>query len=282
MFFTKLIIILLFLFSCCFQNILSQDKVQVVNNYESPINDYSSYLHGIDIIYWINLERSLERAKYMDKFLVNPVFNDIPKQRVVAVDVKNDLISTRLSVKTLKASDAEYAVLLSHLDTIRIFAQSDYEIALILEDDVTLEFQKYWKKPILQLMNGAPDSWEVLQLCYFIDKPIDFPRLEYEKHRYEYWSAAAYLINKKGANRISSIYNNKKYIISDNYEQQSDTFIFEYLVTFTYKFPYFIYRSDKNQSSTIQSSHQAHLNSRKDMLINYFELIKNHSLGHHG
>ena len=36
-----------------------------------------NYLDGVDIIYWINLERAKDREKHMKKVLDDPVFNNI-------------------------------------------------------------------------------------------------------------------------------------------------------------------------------------------------------------
>ena len=47
-----------------------------------------------------------------------------------------------------RLSKGEYACTLSHIETIRKFSESPYEIALIFEDDVTMEYEKYWKKSI--------------------------------------------------------------------------------------------------------------------------------------
>jgi GR25 family glycosyltransferase involved in LPS biosynthesis len=46
-------------------------------------------------------------------------------------------------------SKIEYACLLSHLTTIKTFNESEYEIAMIMEDDVSMDFIKYWKKVCL-------------------------------------------------------------------------------------------------------------------------------------
>ena len=51
-----------------------------------------------------------------------------------------------------RLSKGEYACTLSHLETIRKFSESPYEIALIFEDDVTMDYEKYWKKTLEQII----------------------------------------------------------------------------------------------------------------------------------
>jgi len=50
------------------------------------MNDLTEYLKGIDIIYYINLDRAVERRKNMEELLSH--FN-IPNVRISAVDGKN-------------------------------------------------------------------------------------------------------------------------------------------------------------------------------------------------
>jgi len=43
-------------------------------------------------------------------------------------------------------TDNEYAILYSHLNAIRTFSTTNFKNALIFEDDLSLEYKKYWKK----------------------------------------------------------------------------------------------------------------------------------------
>ena len=127
-----------------------------------------SYLNGIDIIYWINLDRSTERKDIMNEMFKDEVFKGIPNERISAVDGENEeLVYSKFKTDNYNVSGAkEYACLLSHLDTINKFDKSKYEIALILEDDCTLELKKYWTKSIKDIINNAPKNWEVIMLNY--------------------------------------------------------------------------------------------------------------------
>jgi GR25 family glycosyltransferase involved in LPS biosynthesis len=101
-------------------------------------------LKGIDVIYWINLERAKTRRADMEAMFRDSAFEGIPINRISAFDYKK---TDTMSHFTLQKSDykstiPEYANFLSHMETIRGFSNSDYgddSVALIMEDDITLE-----------------------------------------------------------------------------------------------------------------------------------------------
>lgn len=99
-------------------------------------------MEGIDVIYWINLDRATERRSHMKKVLSDTRLDHIPKIRFSAFDSKkielDDYFRMKKDVLSVnyRVTKNEYACLLSHLETIRTFANSEYSIALILEDDI--------------------------------------------------------------------------------------------------------------------------------------------------
>jgi len=241
-------------------------------------DDNTNYLDGIDIIYWINLNRSVVRKRTMQSMLKDKVFDGIAQQRIVAYDGKYNPKSVfdKLNIDNRKQTDIEYACLLSHLNTIRILNESSHEVALIFEDDVTLEFKKYWKKSVREIMNNAPADWEIIMLSYIYsnDKSVLFydwrdSDIEYDKNSaHKYYSSIAYLINKKGASKVMSIFNNNKYNLNSGTAHTADVFTYQLLDTYVYKYPMFIYKTEND--STIHSDHlPLHEISKKNVLKNY-------------
>ena len=158
-----------------------------------------NYLDGIDVIYWINLDRSTERRDKMELMLKDEVFNGIPTERISAYDgIHNEKgVFDKFILKKKKMKDTEYGCLLSHLETIRKFDESDYNIALILEDDTTLEFKQYWNKSVVSIMKDAPPDWDIILLCYITMEPINLNETtNYEIAYHKYYSTMSYLINK--------------------------------------------------------------------------------------
>jgi GR25 family glycosyltransferase involved in LPS biosynthesis len=247
----------------------------------------TNYLDGVDIIYWINLDRSKDRRDNMKKMLKDKVFDGITQQRISAYDGKMNPKSVfdklNINNKQKLESDTVYACLLSHLETIRTFNESDREVALIFEDDVTLEFKKYWKKTVKEIMDNAPHDWEIIMLTYTFAGRNSNKRLfynwdivsdkEYEKNNDKYYSTVAYIINKKGSNKLMTHTENNKYNIYSNINPGADVYLYQLLNTYTYKYPMFIYKSDND--SLIHPDHLSiHLVSKNKLLENYKTINK--------
>ena len=131
----------------------------------------------------------------MQEVLNNPIFFNIPTYRINATDGKKDIMEN-FSINSPKISNVEYACLLSHLRTLQEFSKTEKKVALILEDDMTLEFLPNWSKTMKQIMDNAPTDWEIIQLCY-ISHTI--PTYEYTLHKPNYYSTGAYLIKNEAA-----------------------------------------------------------------------------------
>jgi GR25 family glycosyltransferase involved in LPS biosynthesis len=204
------------------------------------------YLTGIDVLYWINLDRSIERKTKMENILKDGVFASIPKkERKVAIDGKKDDIGAviqsnfaknQLPEKTL----IEHACLLSHLNTIRDFAENykdkDDAIAMIMEDDMTLDYQPYWKETVRQIMQNAPQDWEIIMLTY-----TDAPMTEIYTKKVT-GGAGAYLIKASAARKfIERRVTENKYNLNMDLLFVSDLYIYNEFLSYVYKFPYFIY-----------------------------------------
>lgn len=220
------------------------------------------YLDGVDVIYWINLDRSLDRRQRMEQMFKDPAFKGKKIVRISAVDGKASNIDQVLNanfegMQPDKFTKVEYACTLSHLNTIREFSKSNEEVALVMEDDMTLEFKPYWKKSVKQIMDNAPSDWEIIQLCYILqNNNLNLPNKIYTKNNNRYFSTGAYIINKKN-NNIPKI------IHSSN--PTADLYLYNIFNTYVYKYPMFIYSND--EISTIHQDHIKHHNESKNMLL---------------
>jgi GR25 family glycosyltransferase involved in LPS biosynthesis len=220
------------------------------------------YLDGVDVIYWINLDRSLDRRQRMEQMFKDPVFKGKKIVRISAVDGKASDIDQVLNanfegMQPDKFTKVEYACTLSHINTIREFSKSNYGVALVMEDDMTLEFKPYWKKSVKQIMDNAPSDWEIIQLCYILqNNHLNLPKKIYTKNNNRYFSTGAYIINKK-SNNIPKI------IHSSN--PTADMYLYNIFNTYVYKYPMFIYSSD--EISTIHQDHINHHDKSKNMLL---------------
>jgi hypothetical protein len=169
------------------------------------INIKFEYINGIDKIYWINLNRSLSRKAYMENLLKNI---NIPNERIQATDGRSDKnIMNNYKLNVVIGTYLEYACLLSHLRTIQKFNSSVSDRCLILEDDVSLEFMKYWKKDINSIINEAPADWDIIMLSYTDLQCGKYNKL-YTKWHKNISSAVSYIINKKGSNKVMNMFIN--------------------------------------------------------------------------
>jgi len=245
--------------------VLNVQRCKYKENFEKD------YMKGLDVIYWINLDRADNRRNNMNKLFEDPVFENIPNIRITATDGKHpDEMYKKLGQysKQKERSDSEYGCLLSHLDAIHEFSRSDYDNAIIFEDDVTLEFKSYWKKSIGEIINDAPPDWEVIMLYYGLGTPT-FIETEYKKHNGE-TGALSYLINKRGAKKLMDMsYNNNKYNLNDELHI-SDYYIYNNLNTYVYKYPYFVFSSD-NDSFIHQDHVKSIHNPYKQNMIRAYE-----------
>lgn len=225
------------------------------------------FLDGIDCIYWINLERSKDRKITMEQIFQDSVFFGKPIQRVEAIDGKIDTVYDKLDIKIKKNTKLEYACLLSHLKAINTFSQSTYETALIFEDDVTLEFKKYWRYSLRDIIENAPSDWEIIQLCYITSGTLqsDYTLNNYQRNRYGgIASMAAYIINKKAAKKfMNETYDNysEKYKLREYHTHEADHYLYKCLRTYTYKYPYFIYPTE-NTSTLHPEDLSSHIRSK--------------------
>ena len=215
------------------------------------------YLDGVDIIYWINLERSKDRKKEMEKMLQDEVFGGIPKQRIIAYDGKTniDSVFNKYVIENKNATDLEYACLLSHLETIRTFNETPYNVALIFEDDVTLEFKKYWRQSVKEIIENAPEDWDIILLGYTKTDLKSWNNVKmYEKLiNGNYFSTLSYLVNKKCCKKLLENYKNNKYYLDKKYQHSSDIYMYKITNVYVYKYPYFTYET--NNESTIHQDH---------------------------
>lgn len=234
------------------------------------------FLNEVDIIYWINLDRSEDRRLKMEKMFEDSAFKGIPNQRIPAYDGKKDhkLVFSKLNIPSpKKQTNIEYACLLSHLETIRTFHESENKVALIFEDDVTLEFKKYWNKTVKEIMENAPKDWDIILLSYmYKDKTNKFYNWDTTKDDYDdatnYYSGISYLINKKGSSKIMKTYQNGIHTLDKDTIHVADSHIYQLTNSYAYKYPMFIYATVNN--STIHADHiPYHVHSKEQIQKNY-------------
>ena len=256
------------------RNALTYNLMNNINEIKINSSNFN-LINNIDTIYWINLEDSIIRKKNMINLLKN--FN-IKNIRINAVDGAIEHNINRKYFYNIDGYDKypnytnkEYAILLSHLNIIEKYAmledsELEYGVALITEDDLSLDFINYWEKDIKSIIDEAPSDWTIIMLGYFSTN-LNYNEL-YSKWNNE-WSAISYLINHKNIkDKIFNFKKDGKWLCKETDLMVSDNYIFSKFNTYVYKYPYFTFPN--NNDSTF---HEDHLNYHRIYKIcNYITL----------
>jgi GR25 family glycosyltransferase involved in LPS biosynthesis len=197
--------------------------------------------------YWINLDKCIQRRENIEKMFTKH-------------NIKN--VRIRAILGGPNETDKNLACTKSHKKAIKTFYNTNTDVGIICEDDLTMEYQQYWRKSLTDVIEKAPADWEIIQLSATVDQFWVYATLT--QHPYEYIptyvpSALCYAINRKGAKKILD-----KKLASHwlSFIYYTDTYIYDSVKTYLYKYPMFTYSDDNN--STIHNEHvPGHIYSKK-------------------
>lgn len=220
-------------------------------------------INGVDIIYWINLDRSKDRKVLMDNILNNI---KVKNKRISASDgnLIPNIKSNFITVVPNNQPNGVYGCLLSHLRTIKEFWDSKQNFALILEDDISLDFMKYWNKDLKTIIGQAPVDWDIIMISYTDTNPNNHINL-YNRWNPTISSTMAYIINRKGCEKIMKLYKNDKWFINTK-DHVADVVVYNNCNTYVYRYPYFTINSNIN--SLIHNDHLELHNKSKQLTRN--------------
>jgi GR25 family glycosyltransferase involved in LPS biosynthesis len=205
----------------------------------------------IEAIYYINMDKSVERNNLMKKVLQDKVFDTMKKHRITGVNgTRKDILPFLASnLKNMYNKNPKiYACLLSHLFALLEFSKSNYDIALIVEDDLSLEYKKYWQEDLNTCVKNAPSDWEIIQVSYLCKIP---------KQLYTHWNnhfcSAAYIVNKKGVlSFLKQQYINNQFVLKQTKYHEADRYLFKHMKTYVYQYPFFTF-TNKDSTMNIKS-----------------------------
>ena len=188
-------------------------------------------------VLWINLDKDNDRNEYMKKNLDK---YKLKNTRISGYDGNNYEDFCITNKKNI--NKGEYGCFCSHIKALEYFINSDIgDFCLIVEDDVSFDYTKYWKKTFWDYINDI-NNYEIVQLAQtFSYKKIK----QYEKnndnviqiikHEKNYYGCGCYLITKDAAikliNMITKI--NNKYDLTNIKNLIIDSFIYENLNSYT-------------------------------------------------
>jgi GR25 family glycosyltransferase involved in LPS biosynthesis len=174
-------------------------------------------------IYWINLERRPDRKKNMELILKN---NEGNHTRINAVDYANDFAPYKV-IHNGRLKPGEIGCICSHIIALYTFVTSSTDDhAFIAEDDIDIEYCKYWKKYHYDLLQN--DEIEILQMLTTSDVYNNKNMKEIETHNS---STAFYRIKRIIANKILNDFFNSRLNsinLTVHFRPVADVVIWEY------------------------------------------------------
>jgi glycosyl transferase family 25 len=212
------------------------------------INSNAKKIIGDIPIYYINLERSIDRKEKLESILSD---NGLIFERIYAVDgMKLVIEEIKQNHKiTENMSNTEIACLLSHIKAITTAYNNGNELALILEDDINFDYLKYKEKSLIELMK-YDNKCELIQLGvtsydynhnFYINQDEVIFKLIFPGS-----SAIAYIINREGMKKVLDNFNNNV-----NELTVTDEYIYKICNSYTTQ-PYFTHYHINTFTSTIR------------------------------
>lgn len=219
-------------------------------------------------IYYINLNRSEKRKKFMED-----QFNNlkITFKRVEAIDGNNINVNYE-NLCRHKGNKYELACTLSHLKAIKQAYNDNIDNVLICEDDINFSLINKWKINIQQIIDLAPKDWKIIKLHNNNYKQIanknTIPKIiPKQKHSS---STGLYLINRKGMEIIINKFYKETHILLKKKYVQADHLIYEPVYKFrTYEFNIPLVFNE-NYKSLISKSHNTFQIESINKIKNYY------------
>jgi len=245
-------------------------------------------------IYFINMERSKDRLKYMMKQINLYKIQNI--NRIEAVDgsqIRNKYNDSYIfsNGETLHFnirnftdySMGELGCVLSHLNAIKCSYDRGDEYCLILEDDIYLGLIMLWEKTLCDVINNAPNNWGILQL---FSGNTHVKNINEYKMWNNYWGMQAYIMNREGMKKIvDTVFHGNTIIINKSIPTKkiySDCLIYSIINNSELKAhttkALFVPTSNKIESTIHKSHNTWHVDSANNSLSIYlksFEKFKN-------
>jgi GR25 family glycosyltransferase involved in LPS biosynthesis len=222
-------------------------------------------LNNFPKVLWINLDKSINRRKYMESLLSFYIINN---QRITAINGTNlNSEFDNVCIPNKKLSRAENACTCSHLKAMEYFINNmNDDKIIIFEDDVSFDFLDMIPYNWSDFEKKLPNDYQVIQLAITYENgPIDCVLIKTDPST-KYYCSAAYMITREGAKNLLSRYRStvdNKFDLSIQEFATADSMISS--SGSTYSIPIFTY---KTSESTIHPKHSyIHNKSKSQQLI---------------
>lgn len=232
--------------------------------------NYSHKLNGFGPIYYLNLDKDIEKKQYLENHLKEN--NIVDYTRISSFDGKDEDLSVYLEGNIPEnLTGPEIGCTISHLKAIKTWIEtSDSEYAIIMEDDCSLDLCNYWNFTWKELYNNLPFDWDVVQLCTICTGQT---HIRLHKKFIDDYSTCCYVINRSYAKKILGYHViDNKFKIDQGVKPIATADHLIYNAGNTYSVPVILYNINFNNNSSITSNE----NSMSETIhkINYDRLTK--------
>nr|QFG73710.1 MAG: glycosyltransferase family 25 [Megaviridae environmental sample] len=206
-------------------------------------------------IYYINLERHTERNASMITQL-NTYMRTFYRINAVDGTKLNEYNANIANLRNSTLTDNEIACLLSHVKAMMTSIDAKDDIAIIMEDDADFYLVDKWEKQLPQVLQDAPDNWQIIQLHmsnprYLWEFAKNSSKQTYYPWQNKFTSTLCYAITRQAMIEFIEIFQGILHRQTLPHELYADKFIYTSLRTYTYYKPLFMV---KLYPSSIRSS----------------------------
>lgn len=259
------------------KNIDKSLKLDDLINYYIENKKYIKNINDkIDLpIYYINLDRSTERNKFMKNQF--DIFDLKDVTRISAIDGQK-LNNNYFINDYHNMSNSEIGCTLSHIKAIKTAYEENREYAIIMEDDNVFYLLPFWVHTLKQIISFAPSDWDIIKLFNYEIKLDGKHKSFFVNHSNSNptWSTLVYIINRKGMKKIlDEVYFQEKIRIKRNkeiYSGSADIYIYGLVNTYDIVFPLFLCGDEIFESTINKNDEQYHINRSKQILKFYQSL----------
>ena len=132
------------------------------------------YLYYMDIpVLYINLDRSEQRNLKMVESLNKLNVNHIRVQGIDSHNLNKNALKEgeyqgfKYVIRqnlNFKPREKEIAIILSHIKALNKIIENNFDIAIVMEDDLSFQYVDDWNKQISNIITNAPKDWKILKL----------------------------------------------------------------------------------------------------------------------
>lgn len=165
----------------------------------------------------------------------------------------------------------------AHLLAVKKFAESNYEVAVICEDDIDLSLTKYWNFSWKEMYDLLPDDWQTVQLSrsYMDHLLMNMAQLKIRRWGFYEYSTVAYMMKKEMAIAMTDFYftqgNLARGVLRGSFKPISDGVQYAFSKEGVYSLNLMYSNNGRVSSSNIHTNHEPMVQVGMDILKNAWE-----------